>query len=71
MTKLKKILLSAAGNCVCVALPGHVDSHIFVCGSGQDTKELVEDGGQEVDHHMTLHGVETLEEREREKGVRK
>lgn len=44
--------------------PGHVDSHILVCGSGEDTEQLVEDGGQEVDHHMTLHCVETLEGRE-------
>lgn len=47
--------------CVCVrSLPGHVDSHILVSGSGQDTEQLVEDGGQKVDHHMALHRMETL-----------
>lgn len=61
-----KILLSAAGNklsvFVCV-LPGHVDSHILECGSGQHAKQLVEDGGQKVNHYMTLHRMETLGEK--------
>lgn len=45
--------------CVCV-LPGHVDSHILMRGSGQDAEQLVEDSGQEVDHHVALHCVKTL-----------
>lgn len=45
--------------CVCV-LPGHVDSHILMRGSGQDTEQLVEDGGQKVDHDMTFHRMKAL-----------
>lgn len=44
-------------------LPCHVDSHILMCGSSQDTEQLVEDGGQKIDHHMTLHGMKALRNR--------
>lgn len=61
-----------ASVCVC-GLPGHVDSHILVCGSGQDAEQLVENGGQKVHHHMTLHRMETLGEKggskERKEGI--
>lgn len=43
-----------------LGLPGHVHGHILVRGSGQDAEQLVEDGGQKVDHHVTLHRMETL-----------
>lgn len=43
-----------------VILPGDVDSHIFLCGTGENPKQLIKGGGQEVDHHMALHGMQTL-----------
>lgn len=47
--------------CVCVVVsPGHIDSHVLVGGSSQDAEQLVKDGGKEVDHHVTLHCMETL-----------
>lgn len=51
-----------------LGLPGHVNGHILVRGSGQDTEQLVEDGGQKVDHHVTLHRMETLWEGGRREG---
>jgi len=41
-------------------LPGDVHCHILLWGAGQDPKQLIEDGWQELDHHMTLHGMQTL-----------
>lgn len=43
--------------------PGDVHSNIFQAGGGEHTKQLVEDGGEELHHHMSLHGVQTLIER--------
>lgn len=53
-----------------LGLPGHVHGHILVRGSGQDAEQLVEDGGQKVDHHVTLHRMETLWEGGRGEDVR-
>lgn len=41
-------------------LPGNVDGHILMRCSGEDAEQLVEDCGQEVDHHMSLHCMKTL-----------
>lgn len=43
-----------------MASPCHIDSDIFVRGPGEDTKQLVEDGGKKVHHDVAFHGVETL-----------
>lgn len=48
-------------------LPGHIHCHILEGGAGQHSDELVQDGGKEVDHHVTLHGVETLRDGEGER----
>lgn len=46
--------------CLDVNLPGDVDRHILLSGTGEHPEELVQGGGQELDHHMTLHGMQTL-----------
>lgn len=62
----------SSGDVLCTCdLPGHVDGHVLVRGSGQDAEELVEDGGQEVDHHVPLHGVETLVKRRKTGGKKR
>lgn len=43
-------------------LPGNIDSYILMRGPGENAKQLVEDGGQKVDHHMTFHCMKTLVE---------
>ena len=47
------------------AVPRDVHRHLLVGGGGQDPEQLVEHGGQELDHHVALHGVETLRGRSR------
>lgn len=46
--------------CVHLYVPGSVDCHVLISGSSQDTKELIKDGGEKVDQHMTFHGMKTL-----------
>lgn len=41
-------------------LPGDVDGHILLGGTGKHPKQLIQGGRQELDHHVTLHGVQTL-----------
>ena len=41
-------------------LPGDVDCHVLLGGTGEHPEQLIQGGGQELDHHMTLHGVQTL-----------
>lgn len=41
-------------------LPGDVNRHLLIGSAGQHTEQLVQNGGKELDHHMTLHGVKTL-----------
>lgn len=43
-----------------VNVPGDVDGHVLLGGAGEHAEQLVQGGGQELDHHMTLHGVQTL-----------
>lgn len=38
-------------------LPGDVDRHILLGGTGEHPKQLIQDGRQELDHHMTFHGM--------------
>lgn len=38
-------------------LPGDVDRHILLGGTGKHPKQLIQDGRQELDHHMTFHGM--------------
>lgn len=45
-----------------MVLPGDIDCYILLSCTGQHPEELIEDGGQELDHHVTLHGVQTLKE---------
>lgn len=47
---------------VWMVLPGDVDCYILLSRTGQHPEQLIEDGGQELDHHVTLHGVKTLKE---------
>lgn len=42
-------------------LPCHVDSDFLLSSSGEDTEELVQDGGQEGNHHVAFHGVQALQ----------
>lgn len=41
-------------------MPGDVYCDVLLCVTGQDPEQLIEDGWQELDHHMTLHGMQTL-----------
>lgn len=41
-------------------LPRHIDCNFLLGGPGEDAEELVQDGGQEGNHHMAFHGMETL-----------
>lgn len=41
-------------------LLGNINRHFLVGGSSKDTKQLVEDGGQKVDHDVTLHCMKAL-----------
>lgn len=43
-----------------VNLPGDIDCHVLLGGASEHPEQLVEGGGQELDHHVTLHGVQTL-----------
>lgn len=43
-------------------MPGDVDCYILLSGTGEHPEQLIENGGQELDHHMTLHGMQTLKE---------
>lgn len=52
---------AAFSQCMSVwSLPGNVDGHVLMCRPGEDGEELVEDGGQKVDHHMTFHCMKAL-----------
>ena len=48
--------------------PGGVDSDIMGLGGcrGEDLKQLHQNGRQESDDHLSLHGMQTLGERDRE-----
>lgn len=41
--------------------PGDIHGHVLLGGAGQHPEQLVQDGGQEVDHHVALHGVQALQ----------
>lgn len=41
-------------------LPGDIDCHVLLGCASEHPEQLVEGGGQELDHHVTLHGVQTL-----------
>lgn len=41
-------------------MPGDVDRHVLLGGTGQHPEQLIQGGGQELDHHMALHGMQTL-----------
>lgn len=41
-------------------MPGDIDCHVLLGGTGQDPEQLIQGGGQELDHHVALHGMETL-----------
>ena len=53
-----------------VGVPRDVDRHLLVGGRRQNPEQLVEHGGQEVDHHVALHGVETLRGRSQADHIR-
>lgn len=44
-------------------MPGYIDCHILLCGTGEHPEQLIQDGGQELDHYMTLHGMQALREK--------
>lgn len=50
--------------------PGGVHRYVLVTRRRQDTHQLVQDGRQEVNHHVTLYSVETLTKREGENVLR-
>ncbi len=41
--------------------PGDVHSNIILTGDDEHTKQLVQNGGEELHHHMSLHGMQTLQ----------
>lgn len=43
--------------------PGGVHCHVLVTRRRQDMHQLIQDGWQELNHHVTLHGMETLTKR--------
>lgn len=40
--------------------PRHVDGDFLLGRSGEHAEQLVQDGGQEGDHHVTFHRVQAL-----------
>lgn len=45
--------------------PGDINSNIILTGDDEHTKQLIQNGGKKLHHHMSLHSMKTLK-RERE-----
>lgn len=42
-------------------LPCNIYCYVLLCGTSQDSKQLIEDSWQELNHHVTFHGMQTLQ----------